>query len=288
MPAKILDGKKIAEEINQELKAEIEELAKKNIVPGLAVILVGTNPASKIYVDSKKNACSNVGIESRDINFPETVSQTELIGAIKELNDDKSIHGILIQLPLPKHINRRKIIGAISKDKDVDCFGFENFGEMALGKELVRFKPCTPQGIIELLKRSEVSVEGKECVIVGRSNLVGKPLALLLLQEGGTVTICHSKTKNLAQHCRRADILVSAVGKTGIITKEMVKPGAVVADVGINRNKNGKIAGDVDFEGVKSVASAITPVPGGVGPMTIAQLLKNTVVAAKRAARITS
>ncbi len=282
MAAKILDGKKIAAEIRKEIKGEVTALAKKNVVPGLAVILVGSDPASKIYVNSKKRACEEVGIKSQVVELAEDSTGAELLEIIEKLNNDPNIHGILVQLPVPEQIDKYKILRAIAKEKDVDGFHPENFGEMAIFGNSATFKPCTAMGVMEILKRNGVEVVGKECVVVGKSEIVGKPTALLLLSERGTVTICHSKTKNLARHCRRADILVSAVGRAGLIMRDMVKAGATVIDVGVNRLPDGKIAGDVDFETVKEIAGAITPVPGGIGPLTIAELLKNTVSATKR------
>jgi methylenetetrahydrofolate dehydrogenase (NADP+) / methenyltetrahydrofolate cyclohydrolase len=280
MSAKILDGRKIASEIKEELKAEVSELAQKVIAPGLAVILVGNDPASKVYVNSKKKACEEIGINSKVLEMPENATQQELEDTIEKLNQDKKIHGILVQLPLPGHIDEEKIIESIDSKKDVDCFHPENVGKLSI--DVGNIFPCTPAGIIEILKRNDIEITGKECVVIGRSNIVGKPLAIMLLAENGTVTIAHSKTKNLEEVTKRADILISAVGKAGLITKDMVKKGAVVVDVGMNRLENGKLAGDVDFENVKEVASAITPVPGGVGPMTIAMLMRNTIISAKK------
>jgi len=279
MSAKILDGKRIASEIKEELKIEMSELAQKGIAPGLAVILVGNDPASKVYVASKKRACEEIGINSKVLEMPENTTQQELEDTIEKLNQDKKIHGILVQLSLPGHIDEEKIIESIDPKKDVDCFHPENVGRLSMG--MGELMPCTPAGIIEILKRNNIEIAGKECVVVGRSNIVGKPMALMLLAENGTVTIAHSKTKNLEAVARRADILVAAVGKVGLITKNMVKKGAVIVDVGMNRLSNGKLVGDVGFDQVKEIASAITPVPGGVGPMTIAMLMKNTVEAAK-------
>jgi methylenetetrahydrofolate dehydrogenase (NADP+) / methenyltetrahydrofolate cyclohydrolase len=279
MSAKILDGKKIALEIKEELRLEIKKLKEKGIVPGLAVILVGSDPASKIYVASKKKACEEVGINSKVLEMSENTTQQELEVTIEKLNQDEKIHGILVQLPLPGHIDEEKIIESIDPKKDVDCFHPENVGKLSIG--VGNIFPCTPAGIIEILKRNDIEIAGQECVVVGRSNIVGKPMAMLLLNNNATVTIAHSKTKNLAEVTKRADILISAVGKAGLITKDMVKKRAVVVDVGMNRLENGKLAGDVDFDQVKEIASAITPVPGGVGPMTIAMLMRNTVEAAK-------
>lgn len=272
----LIDGKKIAGEIEEELRKEIAGLA---IVPGLAVILVGENPASQIYVRNKERAAEKVGIKSFTYRLEESVSQKKLLSLVEKLNENREVHGILIQLPLPKHIKPQELIEKIDPRKDVDCFHPLNIGQLTIGQPV--FCPCTPGGIIEIMRRLEINLVGKHCVIVGRSNIVGKPLALLLLQEEATVTICHSKTKNLAEECLQADILVSAVGKAGLIKKNMIKPGAVVIDVGINKTEEGKVVGDVDFEEVREVTSWITPVPGGIGPMTITMLMKNTLIAAK-------
>ncbi|NLY43618.1 MAG: bifunctional methylenetetrahydrofolate dehydrogenase/methenyltetrahydrofolate cyclohydrolase FolD [Clostridiaceae bacterium] len=280
MSAKIIDGKKIASDIRNSLKNQVDNMKKEGIFPGLAVVLVGNDPASRIYVNSKKKACEEIGIHSEEYALPEETTQDELLKLVRMLNEKEDIHGILVQLPLPKHLNEEEVINAISPSKDVDAFHPINVGKIMLGK--YDFLPCTPAGVMELIKEAGVSVEGKECVVVGRSNIVGKPLAMLLLQQNGTVTICHSKTKNLKEVCRRADILVVAVGKAKLITGDMIKPGAVVIDVGINRLENKKLVGDVDFDSAVEVAGAITPVPGGVGPMTIAMLMKNTVKAAQR------
>lgn len=291
MSAKIIDGKKIAEEIRTELKEEAQKLtATTGITPGLAVILVGDNPASKVYVSSKQKACAEIGFYSEGYKFPTDVTEAEVLEKIAELNASEKIHGILVQLPLPDHINEQKILEAIAVEKDVDGFHPLNFGKLAQGMEC--FVPCTPLGIRELLLRSQIPIKGKHVVIVGRSNIVGKPLALLLMQKSekadATVTVCHSRTKNLAEICRSADILVAAIGRAKFITAEMVKPGAVVVDVGVNRVEDPSaprgycLVGDVDFNTVKDIASAITPVPGGVGPMTIAMLLHNTLLAAKK------
>lgn len=276
---KILDGKKLAEEIKAELKTEVLELKEKGIIPGLAVVIVGENSASKIYVKNKKRACEEIGINSQVFELEEKISQDELLEVIGKLNADEKVHGILVQLPLPAHIDKEKIILMIDPKKDVDCFHPENIGKVFLGQET--FPPCTPAGILEILERSEIEIIGKDVVIVGRSNIVGKPLALMMMNNGATVTVCHSETKNLKEKCSGADILISAAGKAGLITKDMIKQGAVVIDVGINRNNEGKLTGDVDFSEVSQIASAITPVPGGVGPMTITMLLKNTIKSAK-------
>ncbi len=243
-------------------------------------MLVGENSASKVYVNNKKKACENCGIASISYELPEETTEAELLELVQKLNEDKKVNGILVQLPLPKHIDDTKVILAISPKKDVDCFHPQNVGALHTGGE--GFLPCTPAGILELIKRSGYDITGKECVVIGRSNIVGKPVAMLLLQQNGTVTICHSKTKNLAEVCRRADIVVVATGKRNTLTKDMVKQGAVVIDVGMNRDEQGKLCGDVDFEEVKKVAGTITPVPGGVGPMTIAMLMKNCLTAAKK------
>lgn len=271
----LIDGKKISLEIKDEVKQEIQKL---NIQPALAVILVGDNPASAVYVKNKKIACGYVGIRSESFELPTQTSEEELLNLIDKLNKDKNINGILVQLPLPKHINEEKVLLAIASDKDVDGFHPFNVGSMMVGKDT--FLPCTPAGIIQLLKRSNIQIEGKHCVVIGRSNIVGKPVSQLLLSENGTVTICHSKTKNLSDICRQADILVVAIGKAKFITSDMISSGVVIIDVGMNRDENGKLCGDVDFNNCKDIAKAITPVPGGVGPMTIAMLMKNCLKAA--------
>ncbi|MBI2252570.1 MAG: bifunctional methylenetetrahydrofolate dehydrogenase/methenyltetrahydrofolate cyclohydrolase FolD [Armatimonadetes bacterium] len=278
MPAKILDGKAIAQSIIEELKQEVINLKKQGVVPGLAVILVGENPASKVYVKNKAKACENLGIYSETLLLPESTSQNELLKLIDKLNQDNKIHGILVQLPLPNHLNTQNIMEHILPEKDVDGFHPVNLGKLVMGEAL--FPPCTPQGIMEILKRTSIKIQGAEAVIVGRSNIVGKPVALMLLQENATVCMCHSKTKNLEEVTRRADILVVAIGRAEMIKASMVKKGAIVIDVGINR-LNDKLAGDVDFKEVSKVASEITPVPGGVGPLTIAMLMKNTLKSAK-------
>lgn len=250
------------------------EINKNGRTPGLAVVIVGDDPASRKYVNNKNRACNEIGMVSREYALPVQTSETELLELVEKLNHDSEIDGILVQLPLPKGIDERKIIDAISPDKDVDAFHPENVGKIMIGGGT--FLPCTPAGIMELIKLTGIDVCGKECVVVGRSNIVGKPMSLLLLAANGTVTICHSKTENLADVTRRADILVVAVGKPEMITADMIKPGAVVIDVGMNRLESGKFVGDVEFSGAKEVAGAITPVPGGVGPMTIAMLMRNT------------
>lgn len=280
MSAERIDGKAIAAEIKKEAAADAAELKKQGIEPCLAVVLVGNDSASKVYVENKKKACEAVGIRSVAYILEEQTEEAELLRLIDTLNHDASVHGILVQLPLPAHMDESRIIAAISPEKDVDCFHPLNVGRMYSG--LDGFLPCTPAGVMELLKRSGYAIAGKNCVVIGRSNLVGKPAALLLTRENGTVTICHSKTKDLAEICRRADILVSAVGKAGFVTGDMVKDGAVVIDVGMNRNAAGKLCGDVAFDEAAEKAAAITPVPGGVGPMTVAMLMKNCIFAAKR------
>ncbi|MGI6557423.1 MAG: bifunctional methylenetetrahydrofolate dehydrogenase/methenyltetrahydrofolate cyclohydrolase FolD [Limnochordia bacterium] len=276
--AQIIDGKKIAAEIRAELAKEIEELKKEGLHPGLAVILVGDDPASRVYVNNKKKACAEIGIYSREYALPKETTQEELLNLIGELNQDPQIHGILVQLPLPDHLDERQVLEAISPDKDVDGFHPVNVGRLATGQPCL--KPCTPAGIIELIDRTGIELKGKEAVVVGRSNIVGKPVAFLLLARHATVTICHSRTARLDEVCRRADVLVAAVGRPEMVTGDWVKPGAVVIDVGINRVEKG-LVGDVEFDTAKEKAGYITPVPGGVGPMTIAMLMKNTVEAAR-------
>lgn len=269
----IIDGKKISAQIKEEVKAAAAELAKKGVFVTLAVIQVGSDPASSVYVGNKKKACEYVGFRSLSYELSEETTQEELISLIEELNGRADVNGILVQLPLPAQISEETVIQTISPDKDVDGFHVQNVGRLSVGTK--GFVSCTPAGIIELLKRTGIAIEGKECVVIGRSNIVGKPMAALLLRENGTVTICHSRTKNLAEITRRADILIAALGKPKFITKEYVKDGAVVIDVGIHRQENGKLCGDVDFDSVAEKASYITPVPGGVGPMTIAMLMLN-------------
>lgn len=278
MSARVLNGKELATKIKGELKQTVEEIKKKNINPGLAVVIVGNDPASRVYVNSKKKACEEIGIQSFEYALDERTKEEELISLIQELNRDDKVNGILVQLPLPKHINEEKIILTIDSSKDVDAFHPENVGRLMTGNP--QFLPCTPAGVMELIKESGIEIAGKECVIVGRSNIVGKPQSMLLLAEHGTVTICHSRTKNLEEVIRRADILVAAVGRPEMIKGSSIKPGAVVIDVGINRLESKKLVGDVEYESASEVAAAITPVPGGVGPMTIAMLMKNTVRAA--------
>ena len=276
--AKLLMGKEVSARIKAELKTEVENLKKEGINPGLAVIIVGEDPASQVYVRNKERACEECGIYSEKYALPAETTQEELLKLIDELNNKSSISGILVQLPVPKHIDEKTIINAIAPNKDVDAFHPVNVGKIMVGN--YDFVPCTPAGVMELIKESGIDVSGKECVIVGRSNIVGKPQAMLLLHQNGTVTICHSKTKNLAEKTKNADILIAAVGIPNFIKGDMIKEGAVVIDVGINRLENRKLCGDVEFESAEKVAGAITPVPGGVGPMTIAMLMKNTVKAA--------
>ena len=280
MTAKIIDGKSIAQEVRAEWKVRADALKARGVTPGLAVIIVGEDPASKVYVANKVKACAELGLHSEHIVMPADTSEAALLAKIKELNEDKKIHGILVQLPVPKHIASHKVLEAISPDKDVDGFHPMNVGALVTGN--MRFAPCTPFGAMKLLEKCGVSVEGKHAVVVGRSNIVGKPMALLLLQANATVTICTSKTRELAKFTRDADILVVATGKPKMITGDMIKPGAAVIDVGINRMPDGKLCGDVDFDSAKEVAGYITPVPGGVGPMTITMLVANTVRAAER------
>lgn len=275
----IIDGKKISNEIKEELKEKVTGYKQEGKEITLAVIQVGHDPASTVYVGNKKKACEYIGIRSLAYELEETITQQELLDLIVTLNQRQDVNGILVQLPLPKHIDEDLVIQTISPEKDVDGFHPQSVGALSIGQE--GFVSCTPAGIIQLLKRSNIEIEGKECVVIGRSNIVGKPISLLLLRENGTVTICHSRTKDLKEVTKRADILVVAIGKPKFITKEYVKEGAVVIDVGIHRNENNKLCGDVDFEDVEPVVSAITPVPGGVGPMTIAMLMYNCVESVK-------
>lgn len=278
--AKIIDGKAISASIREEITEEVKAFEAQNgFVPGLAVIIVGENPASKVYVRNKKKACEQVGFYSEVIEMPEETTEEELLSVIRRLNSESKIHGILVQLPLPKHINEESVLLSIDPSKDVDAFHPFNVGKIMTGN--YDLAPCTPAGVMELIRRSGVEIRGKECVIVGRSNIVGKPQAMLMLASDATVTICHSRTADLASVCRRADILVAAIGKPEFFGADMVKEGAVVIDVGINRKEDGKLVGDVNFEEVEPKASYITPVPGGVGPMTITMLLRNTLTAAK-------
>jgi len=292
MAATIIDGKQVAADMRAELKAEVAGLRKNNIVPGLGVILVGEDPASRSYVTAKEKACEEMGIYSDDNRLAEDTTQQQLMALVRKMNADEKINGILVQLPLPKHLNEAEVLLAIDPDKDVDGFHPTNVGKMVVGEEA--FLPCTPHGVVQLLVRSGVTIEGAEVVIVGRSNIVGKPLANMLIQKkpnaNATVTVCHTRTKNLAEHTRRADIVIAAAGRPNTITADMVKDDVVVIDVGVNRvddatkKKGYRLTGDVDFENVKEKARLITPVPGGVGPMTITMLLYNTVESAKRAA----
>lgn len=279
MKAQRIDGKAISDQIKEEAALEAQELQRQGITPCLAVVLVGNDPASMVYVNNKKKACEKVGILSRSYELPEDTEEKDLLALVEQLNMDNSVHGVLVQLPLPPQIDEEKVILAVDPKKDVDCFHPLNVGLLHTGQK--GFLPCTPAGVLELIERSGHPIEGKRCVVIGRSHNVGKPTAMLLLQKNGTVTICHSKTKDLKGICKEADILVSAVGKLHTVTKDMVKEGAVVIDVGMNRNENGKLCGDVDFDDVCEVAGAVSPVPGGVGLMTVAMLMKNCITAAK-------
>ncbi len=282
--AQRIDGKLISAQIRAEISEECRAFKEKNgYAPGLAVIIVGENPASQVYVRNKKKACEEVGFYSEVHELPEETTQAELNALVDALNENEKIHGILVQLPLPRHLDETEVLLRIRPDKDVDAFHPYNVGKIMIGDP--DFLPCTPAGVMALLERSNIEVAGKNCVVIGRSNIVGKPMAMLLLHANGTVTICHSKTKNLAEVCRKADILVVAIGRADFVGADMVSPGAVVIDVGMNRRADGKLTGDVDFEAVEPIASAITPVPGGVGPMTITMLLQNTLTAAKKAAK---
>ncbi len=280
--AGIIDGKAVASEIRTKIKKDVEQLRSKGIVPGLAAVLVGDNPASQVYVRNKRKACEEAGIYSEEHKLPADLKQEELVKLINDLNINKKINGILIQLPLPKHIDSKVILECVSPDKDVDGFHPYNVGRLTVGDPI--FSPCTPHGVIVLLEHYGIKMDGMNAVVVGRSNIVGKPVALMLINRNATVTVCHSRTKDLEERCRKADILIVAAGRSRMIRGDMVKEGAVVVDVGINREDNGGLVGDVDFEEVSKRAGWITPVPGGVGPMTIAILLKNTVESAKRAA----
>ncbi|MBQ7850984.1 MAG: bifunctional methylenetetrahydrofolate dehydrogenase/methenyltetrahydrofolate cyclohydrolase FolD [Clostridia bacterium] len=280
MSAQLLDGKVMSDALRGEIAQRVAALKEKGVHPGLAVILVGEDPASQIYVRNKGIGCEQVGIHSVTIRMPETTTQEELESQIRALNADGTIHGILVQLPLPKHLDEAAALAVIVPEKDVDGFHIQNAGKLMNGLNGV--VACTPKGALEMIRRTGVDLSGKEAVVVGRSNIVGKPMAMLLLQQNCTVTMCHSRTADLAAHTRRADVLVAAVGKAKFITADMVKPGAIVIDVGINRNAEGKVVGDVDFDAVKEVAGWITPVPGGVGRMTITMLLENTVEAAEK------
>lgn len=277
--AKIIDGKIVSAAVKTEVAKEVAELTLKGITPGLAVIIVGDDPASRVYVNNKKKTCAELGMLSEEYCLPADVSEDELLALVESLNNRSDINGILCQLPLPVGLDEEKVIDAISPLKDVDAFHPSNVGRIMIGN--YHFLPCTPSGIMEMLKAYDIDIEGKRCVVIGRSNIVGKPMAMLTLHKNATVTICHSRTKDLPSICREADILIAAVGRAGFVTADMVKPGAVVIDVGMNRPEGGKLCGDVDFAAVEPIASAITPVPGGVGPMTIAMLMKNTLMAAK-------
>ena len=275
----IIDGKAVSQSVKDSIKQEVAELKAKGIEIGLAVVIVGDDPASKVYVRNKKLACEYVGFNSYEYALPAETTEEELLALVDKLNNDDKVDGILVQLPVPKHINDKVVIDNIRPDKDVDAFHPVNVGKIMIGD--YSFLPCTPAGVMELIASTGTEIAGKECVVIGRSNIVGKPQAMLLLHKNGTVTVCHSKTKNLAEVTSRADILVAAVGRAKMITKEYIKEGAVVIDVGMNRDENGKLCGDVDFEDCKDKASFITPVPGGVGPMTIAMLMQNTLTAGK-------
>jgi len=277
--ARIIDGKAVSARVKEQVRKEAQTLKEKRIEIGLAVVIVGDNPASRVYVNNKKKACAEVGFNSYEYALPEETTEAELLELVEKLNNDDKVNGILVQLPLPKQINENAIINAIRPEKDVDAFHPENVGHIMIGD--FSFLPCTPAGVMELIAETGVDVCGKNCVVIGRSNIVGKPMAMLLLHKNGTVTICHSRTKNLEEICSNADILVAAVGKAGFVTPDMVKEGAVVIDVGMNRNAEGKLCGDVDYTACFDKAGYITPVPGGVGPMTIAMLMRNTLTAAK-------
>ena len=280
---KIIDGKAIALQVRSEIKSETEQLIKEGLQPGLAVVIVGEDSASQVYVRNKIKACAEVGFYSENYELPADTTEEELLALVDKLNNDAKIHGILVQLPLPKHLDESKVIAAIRADKDVDAFHVQNVGAIMLGE--YDFLPCTPAGVMKLLEYSSIEVAGKDCVVIGRSNIVGKPQAMLLLHANGTVQICHSKTKDLAAKTATADILVVAIGKAKFVTGDMIKEGAVVIDVGMNRDENGKLCGDVDFDSCFEKASYITPVPGGVGPMTITMLMQNTLSAAKLSRR---
>lgn len=282
MSARLIDGKALARSLREDVARRVSALAGRGRRPGLAVVLVGADPASEVYVRNKVRDCEEVGITSMLDRLPETTSETALLARIAELNADPAVHGILVQLPLPKHIDTHRVIAAISPMKDADGFHVSNVGRLVVGAPL--FRPCTPYGVMKLLEHAGTPLDGALAVVIGRSNIVGKPQALMLLAAGATVTVCHSHTKDLVDHTRRADVIVAAVGRANLVTAEMVKPGATVIDVGMNRGADGKLCGDVDMTGVREVAGAITPVPGGVGPMTRAMLLVNTIEAAERTA----
>ncbi|MCQ4021496.1 MULTISPECIES: bifunctional methylenetetrahydrofolate dehydrogenase/methenyltetrahydrofolate cyclohydrolase FolD [unclassified Ruminococcus] len=277
--ARIIDGKAVSAAVKEQVKEETARLKEKGIVPGLAVVIVGDDPASRVYVNNKKKACELVGFHSEEYALSGETTQEELLTLVKKLNNDDKINGILVQLPLPKHLDDKAVIAAIDPKKDVDAFHAENVGKIMIGD--YKFLPCTPAGVMELLASENIEIEGKSCVVIGRSNIVGKPMAMLLLHSNGTVTITHSRTKNLKEICLAADIIVAAVGIPKFLKADMVKDGAVVIDVGMDRDENGKLCGDVDFAEVEKKAGYITPVPGGVGPMTIAMLMKNTLMSAK-------
>ena len=282
MTATIIDGNALSKKLRAEVATRAAALTARGHQPGLAVVLVGDNPASEVYVRNKIKACEDNGLYSSYDRYPESLSEADLLKRIDELNRDPKINGILVQLPLPKHIDSHKVIEAIAPEKDVDGFHVANAGALMTGQPL--FRPCTPYGVMKMFDEYKIPLEGANAVVIGRSNIVGKPMALLLLEKGATVTICHSKTRDIAKHTRDADIVVAAVGKRNVLTADMIKPGATVIDVGMNRDDDGKLCGDVDFAGLKDVAGFITPVPGGVGPMTITMLLVNTIEAAERAA----
>ncbi|MDF2960019.1 MAG: 5,10-methylene-tetrahydrofolate cyclohydrolase [Paenibacillus sp.] len=286
MPAQVINGKEIVGAYRAQIKEEVESLTQKGVQPGLAVVLVGEDPASQVYVRNKAKACGEAGIYSEVHTLEASTSEADVLNLIEQLNQNPKIHGILVQSPLPKHISEEKVVEAIAVEKDADCFHPVNVGNLMIGKEGPA--PCTPAGVIDILKKIGVEIAGKHAVVIGRSNIVGKPMAILLLRENATVTVCHSRTANMAEITRQADILIAAVGKPKMVKREHVKPGAIVVDVGINRLDTGKLAGDVDFDDVLDVASYITPVPGCVGPMTITVLLRNTLEAAKRAAALQS
>jgi methylenetetrahydrofolate dehydrogenase (NADP+) / methenyltetrahydrofolate cyclohydrolase len=280
MSALIIDGKKISEYYRQEYKLRVDQLRLDGVQPGLAVVIVGENPASQVYVRNKAKACESIGMHSEIHAMNEATTEAELLEKISALNEDSRIHGILVQLPVPAHINTQRVLEAIAPDKDVDGFHFVNVGALIVGTPV--FPPCTPWGVMKMLEYSNINVEGMDAVVIGRSTIVGKPQALMLINAGATVTVCHSKTKNLIEHVKRADLIVAAIGRANFVTADMVKPGAVVIDVGINRLPDGKLCGDVDYTAVAAKASAITPVPGGVGPMTITMLLGNTLKSAEQ------
>ncbi len=283
--ANIIDGKAVSAAVKEEVSAEAAKLKDEHgLKIGLAVVIVGSDPASRVYVNNKKKACEAVGFRSTEYALDENTTQEQLLDLVNVLNNDKAVNGILVQLPLPKHIDEKAVINAISPEKDVDAFHPVNVGKIMIGD--YSFLPCTPAGVMRLIESTGVDITGKQCVVIGRSNIVGKPQAMLLLQKNGTVTICHSKTRNLKELCLTADILVVAIGKAKFVTGDMIKEGAVVIDVGMDRDENGKLCGDVDFDSAEKVAGYITPVPGGVGPMTIAMLMKNTLTAAKQQAGI--